>query len=213
MAIITRGDLSAKRSPKLFIVFHVLILCLSMLVTPKKVVRRDLFCFLCASTLGKDRVRIFGKSSVDIPGLIKSAVDIDVTEFSSSDLFICSPHCYKRLLRFGKLSSTFLELKDEIKKDFDKGGLRTKRLRKDSTAEEGLDTEKLQHTSHKESSQHSTVRSGGAEKSLNLAAIQPGSCTPSRFPTSCTSLYGQGITVAPVVDLRFLFRLLRHQNS
>ena len=35
-------------------------------------------------------------------------------------------------------------LKDEIKKDFDKGGLQTKRLQKDSTAEEGLVAEKLQ---------------------------------------------------------------------
>ena len=70
---------------------------------------------------------------MDIQGLIKSAVDIHVTEFSSSNLFICAPHCYKRFLCFGKLSSTFLELKDEIKKDFDKGGLRTKRPRKDST--------------------------------------------------------------------------------
>ena len=110
---------------------------MSIHITSRKVVHSDLFCSLCASTLGKHRVRIFGKSSVD-PGLIKSAVDIDVTEFSSSDLFICAPHCYKRLLRFRKLSSTFLELKDEIEKDFDKGGLRTKRLRKDSTAEEGL---------------------------------------------------------------------------
>ena len=56
-----------------------------MVVTPKRVVRSDLFCFLYASTLGKDRVRIFGKRSVDIPGL-KSAIDIDVTEFSLIDL-------------------------------------------------------------------------------------------------------------------------------
>ena len=200
------GDISAKRLPKIFIVFHVIILCLSMVVTPKKVIRSDLLCFLCASTLGKDRVRIFGKSSLDIPGLIKSAGDIDVTEFSSSDLFICAPHCYRRLLRFGKLSSTFLALKDEIKKDFDKDGLRTKCLRKDSTAEEGFVAEKLQHeshVSHEESSQQSSARSGGAAKSLKFPAIQPGSCTPSRFPTTCTSLYGQG-TVGPVVDFRFL---------
>ena len=45
----------------------------------------DLFCFLCPSSLGKDRVRIFGKSSVDIPGL-KSSLDIDVTEYSLIDL-------------------------------------------------------------------------------------------------------------------------------
>ena len=56
-----------------------------MVVTPKRVVQSDLFCFLYASTLGKDRVQIFGKHSVDIPGL-KSAIDIDVTEFSLIDL-------------------------------------------------------------------------------------------------------------------------------
>ena len=97
-------------------------------------------------------------------------------------------------------------LKDEIKKDFqfDKGGLRTKCLRKDSTAEEGLVAEKLQHISHEESCQHSSARSGGAAKSLKSPAIQPGSCTPSRFPTTFTSFYGQGIIVAPVVDFRFL---------
>ena len=105
---------------------------------------------------------------------------------------------------FSKISSTFLELKDEIKKDFDKGGLRTKRLRKDSTAAEGLVAEKLQHISDEESSQHFSTRNGGAAKSLKFPAIQPGSCIPSRFPTTCTSLYGQGIPVAPVVDFRFL---------
>ena len=39
---------------------------------------------------------------------------------------------------------------------------------------------------------------------MKFPVIQPGSCTPSRFPTTCTSLYGQGITVAAVVDFRFL---------
>ena len=39
---------------------------------------------------------------------------------------------------------------------------------------------------------------------MKFPAIQPGSCTPSRFLTACTSLYGQGITVAPVIDFRFL---------
>lgn len=69
--------------------------------TPKKIVRSNLLCFLCAATLNKDRVRVFGKSSVDIPGLIKSAIDIDATVFSSSDLFVCTA-CYKKLIRFEK---------------------------------------------------------------------------------------------------------------
>ena len=135
-----------KRSAKIFIVFHVLILCLCMVVTPKRVVRSDLFCFLYASTLGKDRVRIFGKRSVDIPGL-KSAIDIDVTEFSLIDLSSALSRTVTSdsfVMENYQVHCTFLALKDEIKNDFDKGGLRTKRLRKDSTAEEGLIAEKLQ---------------------------------------------------------------------
>ena len=131
-----------KQSPKIFIVFHVLILCLCMVVTPKKVVQSNSFCFLCASTLRKDRVRIFGKSSVDIPGL-RSAVDIDVTEFSLIDL--SSPLCTVTSNSFvvKNYQVPFLRSKTRLKKT-DKGGLRTKRLRKDSTAEEGLIAEKLQ---------------------------------------------------------------------
>ena len=36
--------------------------------TPKKIVGSKLICFLCGCTLNKQRVRIFGKSSVDIQG-------------------------------------------------------------------------------------------------------------------------------------------------
>ena len=50
---------------------------------------------------------------------------IDVTEFSTSELFICSTHCYKlkRLFRLEKLSNNFLSLKEEIKNNFENGGL------------------------------------------------------------------------------------------
>ena len=51
--------------------------------TPKKIVRSELLCFLCVCgyTLVKEKVRIFGKSSVGIQGVIKAAIDIDVTVF------------------------------------------------------------------------------------------------------------------------------------
>ena len=109
-----------KRSPKIFIVFHVLILCLCMVVTPKKVVRSDLFCFLCTSTLGKDRVQIFGKRSVDIPGL-KSGVDIDVTEFSlinflsalrtvTSDSFVVENYQVRFLCSKTRLKKTLIKV-------------------------------------------------------------------------------------------------------
>ena len=103
--------------------------------TPKKIVESKLFCFLCGCTLNKERVRIFGKSSVDIQGLIKAAIDVDVTVFSSSEIFICTANCYRRLIRFEKISNNLCTLKKEIKKDYDNGksGVRIKRLRKETT--------------------------------------------------------------------------------
>ena len=82
--------------------------------TPKKIVESKLICFLCECTLNKERVRIFGKSSVDIQGLIKAAIDVDVTVFSSSEIFICTANCYRHLIRFEK-------------------GVKPKRLRKETT--------------------------------------------------------------------------------
>ena len=85
--------------------------------------------------LNKERVRIFGKSSEDIQGLIKAAIDVDVTVFSSSEIFICTANCYRRLIHFEKISNNLCNLKKEIKKDYDNGGLgvRTKLLRKETT--------------------------------------------------------------------------------
>ena len=52
--------------------------------TPKKVLRNN--CFLSNSPLiPSGRVPVFGKSSVGISGVIKKAVEIDVSLFSSSD--------------------------------------------------------------------------------------------------------------------------------
>ena len=69
---------------------------------------------------------MFGKSSVDITHLIECAVEIDLSVFSSSNLFICN-RCYKRLLRFDKAKPYLQSLQEEIKEDFEKGTNRTKR--------------------------------------------------------------------------------------
>lgn len=103
--------------------------------TPKKVVRSELFCFLCGCNLGKDRVRVFGKSAVDIAGLIKRSLDVDVSVYSSSELFICTATCLRRLKRLEKVTENFQMMKNEIRSDFEKGGLRSKQLRRDSTSE------------------------------------------------------------------------------
>ena len=86
-------------------------------------------------TQNKERVRIFGKSSVDIQGLIKVAIDVDVTVFSSSEIFICTANCYRRLIRFEKNSNNLCNLKKRNQKDYENGGsgVRTKRLRKETT--------------------------------------------------------------------------------
>ena len=102
----------------------------SMAETPKTIVGNN--CFLCSITLiPTGRVLVFGKSSVDISGLIESAVEMDVSVFSSSDPFICTK-CYKRLLRFEKIKTNLRTVQEEIKEDYKEGVLRTKRLRRDS---------------------------------------------------------------------------------
>ena len=51
--------------------------------------------------------------------------------FSPSDPFVCTK-CYKRLLRFEKIKTNLRTVQEEIKEDYKKGELRTKRLRRDS---------------------------------------------------------------------------------
>ena len=73
----------------------------------------------------------------------KSAVDIDVTEFSLIDFLSALRTVTSDSFVVENYQVLFLRSKTRLKKT-DKGGLRTKRLRKDSTAEEGLVVEKLQ---------------------------------------------------------------------
>ena len=136
--------------------------------TPKKIVQSDLFCFLCACTLNNDTVRVFGKSSVDIPGLIKSAIDIEATVFSSSDLLICTA-CYNKLLKFEKILTNLRSLQRELKENYEKGGLRSKRLRKDR--------ETLAVFTEQSMTRSCSRGSSTAAKSL-------------KFPTTCTSSLG-----------------------
>ena len=104
-----------------FMIFHVPIVWHVWMKPPKRSLKAKLFCFLCGCTLNKERVRIFGKCSLDIQGLIKAAIDVDVTVSSSSEIFICTANCYRRLIRFEKISNNLCTLKKEIKKDYDNG--------------------------------------------------------------------------------------------
>ena len=141
--------------------------------TPKKIIDGDLRCFICNSTSPQnERIRVFGKSSVDIQYLIKTAADIDVGIFSSgNDLFICKT-CYNRLVRFAKVKKNLEGLKEEIKNDFKKAGrIRVKRLRR-ASEESTLTT--------------STRKQCNAAKSLNFHP-----------PTTCTSFNNAGLLRQP----------------
>ena len=142
--------------------------------TPKKVVKSEFFYFLCSCNLGKDRVRVFGKSAVDIAGLIKRALDVDVSVYSSSELFICTATCLRRLKRFEKITENFQMIKNEIRSDFEKGGLRSKRLRRDSTSEIVAACEPSKSTQNflAEKSAGSGAKSGAAKSlSFNLPPV------------------------------------------
>ena len=148
-------------------IFHVPFLWKEL---PKKIVQSNLLCFLCACPLNKDKDRVFGKSAVDIPGLIRNAIDIDAAIFSSSDLFVCIA-CYKKLVQFEKITSNLRALRRELQENYEKGGARTKRLRKDSATQEAVT-----HVTGAFPSSSST-----AAKSL-------------KFPTTCTSFGQEAVT-------------------
>ena len=94
--------------------------------TPKKIVA-DSQCFLCSdSPHTKERVTIFGKSSVDIVGLLKSIGIEASTYVNSSNLFICTKMCYKRLLKLQRLQNDLNSAKQIVIESFSK--TRTKRL-------------------------------------------------------------------------------------
>ena len=67
--------------------------------TPKKLIGCELTCFLCNSLTQSSagRAKIYGRSGIDLPQLIESAIGQNVRNFQScgSELFICNCKCYK----------------------------------------------------------------------------------------------------------------------
>ena len=121
--------------------------------TPEKIVDGDKRCFLCNSAPPTNqRVKIFGKTKVDLKSLIKTAIDIDVNSYSSGNvLFICSVTCYKRLIRLDKTIKSLEDAKEEIRKDFARNGnlIRVKRMQNcdDNFGDRLIQSERRQQTS------------------------------------------------------------------
>ena len=92
--------------------------------TPEKIVGGDKRCFLCNNAPPtSQRVKIFGKTEVDLKGFIKTAIEIDVNLYSHGNvLFVCSVTYYKPLIQLHKTIKSLEAAKEGIKKEFARNG-------------------------------------------------------------------------------------------
>ena len=105
--------------------------------TPKKVVEAADRCFICATVVLKK-----GKSSIDFCGIINSALNVNVRNYSASDqLFICRAQCYQRLTKFKRALDNLNKAKGELEGVFKANVHRTKRLRRQEEVEEDIEEE------------------------------------------------------------------------
>ena len=151
--------------------------------TPKKIVESSFKCFICSSaSLKNNKILIFGKSSLDIAGAIRSSLSVDVSRYSeNSDLFVCRDKCYQRLIKFQRASDKLKELKREIEEVFNaREKHREKRL---------LQSNKGNVISGEEGANNSvTPARGKASKSLRFSG------------TSCTSFGDADVLATPIYD-------------
>ena len=100
--------------------------------TPKKVVEADR-CLICSTVVvKKEKLYIFGKSSIDFCEIIKSALNVNVRNFSASEqLFICRAQCYQRLTKLKHALDNLKKAMSELVEVYKATVYRTKRLSKD----------------------------------------------------------------------------------
>ncbi len=155
--------------------------------TPQKIVDGDKRCFLCNSAPPTNqRVKIFGKTKVDIKGLIKTAIDIDVNLYSSGNvLFVCSMTCYKRLIRLDKTIKNLEDAKEEIRKDFARNGnlIRAKRMQNsdENLGDRLIQSEQRQRTSASKSLNFVNPSTNCASSGVSLGLYLPQSQCHHRY--------------------------------
>ena len=105
----------------------------------KKIIHCEYKCFLCDVLIqsSSGRVKIFGKSAIDLTGLIESAIgeNIDKYHKCGSELFICNDKCYKRIQRFEKTTKNLKGIKEETSRIYESINRRVKRQRADQVDE------------------------------------------------------------------------------
>lgn len=87
--------------------------------TPKKISASDV-CFLCKVKVScEEKIKVFGKSSLEIHKLILRSTEVDLSVYVGSDsAAICRSKCYNRLLRYKKALDKVAEFEKEIKTRF-----------------------------------------------------------------------------------------------
>ena len=76
----------------------------------------------------KEKLYTFGRSSIDFCEIIKSALNMNVRNFSASEqLFICRAQCYQRLTKFKRALNNFKKAKSELEEIYKATVHRTKR--------------------------------------------------------------------------------------
>ena len=118
--------------------------------TSKKICHDAESCFLCKGTfsVAKEKIRVFGKSSLDISSLIHRALNVYLTVYVDREqLAICRTQCYSWIVRYKNAVQKVEEIGGEIKRNF--GGdfpFRVKRMVKDhfNSSERGRNRRKSQ---------------------------------------------------------------------
>ena len=100
--------------------------------TPKKVVETDRYLICSTVVAKKEKLYSFGKSSIDFCEIMKSALNVNMRNFSASEkLFICRAQCYQRLTKFKRALDNLKKAKSELEEVYKATVHRTKRLCKD----------------------------------------------------------------------------------
>ena len=94
---------------------------------------REHICFLCKKPcLPRDKIKVFGRSSLEISALIARATKVDLSVYAASErekAVICNSTCYKRLGKYQNVVRKLDAIVGEIQRDFHGRGLsRGKRL-------------------------------------------------------------------------------------
>ena len=104
--------------------------------TPQKVTSAEGDCFLCKDKIPslKEKVKIFGKSELEIGALIHRSLGIDLSVYVCSENLVICRLCHNMLNAYNKVLKRVNQIVDGIKQKFENNGpLRFKRLSKDST--------------------------------------------------------------------------------